>query len=501
MDLSGSQNEGVAMKLFKKNQILMGLVASVSFMVWSHAAERNLYTISGISSGGFMSVQMATIFSKNFSGVGTVAGGFYYCAQNHLQDTIEKDQNTIGMKDLFLIESTPQVLKDVLNPFILLHGANPNEWFQPRKENPTYQAMSICMNQPEKAELPGRLLLKLEADKKIDPLAYFHRQKVFVYQGQNDGVLRPGMAHQLLKYYKSVGVPETSIAFETSQGGHNFPTDLEGQNECQAEAVPYVSSCQNDLAGKMLKHLLGRDLLRAQAVPEHIYVVDQNLNQVNQGKTRSEWTQPTKSVAPYAYLYASDECLANPKSCQMHIALHGCQMTDSFSTEFQKRYAQQILLTQIVNMRSEKNSANMFFPPIALSFFSLPVIEEKENKLGLLKFVMDSGYIKYAEKNNLMILFPQTWVSEDSFPLNPNGCWDWFGATGKDYANKKGPEASWLMAYIQKISQNPRSFILSSVKPDFADVLKSFSQSTSLVLPPQSSSLGSGPEVMTPQGP
>ena len=75
---------------------------------------------------------------------------------------------------------------------------------------------------------------------------------------------------------------------------------------------------------------------------------------------------------------------------------------------------------------------------------------------------MNSGYIDYAEKNNLMILFPQTWITEANFPYNPKGCWDWFGWTGSNYASKKGTEASWMMSFIQAVSANPKSFILQT---------------------------------------
>lgn len=67
-------------------------------------------TISGISSGAFMAVQMATIYSSQFSGLGTVAGGFFYCAKNHLQEKIwEGDLTFLGSKNLFLYSNMSQL--------------------------------------------------------------------------------------------------------------------------------------------------------------------------------------------------------------------------------------------------------------------------------------------------------------------------------------------------------------------------------------------------------
>ena len=45
-------------------------------------ADPHFTTISGISSGGFMAVQMHVAFSETFKGVGVIAGGPYYCAKN-----------------------------------------------------------------------------------------------------------------------------------------------------------------------------------------------------------------------------------------------------------------------------------------------------------------------------------------------------------------------------------------------------------------------------------
>ena len=38
------------------------------------------FSVSGISSGAFMAVQMGVAFSKDIVGLGAIAGGPYYCA-------------------------------------------------------------------------------------------------------------------------------------------------------------------------------------------------------------------------------------------------------------------------------------------------------------------------------------------------------------------------------------------------------------------------------------
>ena len=51
-------------------------------------------------------------------------------------------------------------------------------------------------------------------------------------------------------------------------------------------------------------------------------------------------------------------------------------------------------------------------------------------------FARDSGYARWADANNIIVLFPQTAAT----PLNPQGCWDWWGYTGREYLTRKAPQ-------------------------------------------------------------
>lgn len=444
-------------------KIFFTIFVTVTFSLSSFSNDQIKYTISGISSGGFMANQMATIFSSQFSGVGTVAGGFYYCAEDYLPKKIKEDAGTIGTENLFLFEATTQILSDILNPFILFTGADTGSWFRPQKGNPLYQS-SICMRSPDKANLPNDYL-KANAEKKlVDPLSNLKDQKVFIYHGKIDSAFKVKMQERLKSYYLSVGVKESNIATLTGKGSHNFPTDRKDEIACNLVAVPYVASCDLNLAEKLLAHLFDDKMIRTEINKNHIYVVDQTTNLLNLSKKETDWVTPVPSIAPYGYLYANDKCLDHPESCHMHIALHGCQMTDSYNEDFQTQYKTQIRNYRIVSMRSNRQ---MEIIP------NLPVIENKANNYGLLKFVLDSGYIDYAEQNDLMILFPQTWITENNFPYNPNGCWDWFGWTGENYATNTGSETKWLMDFIHSIAANPKKHIMQ-VKPKFDLMEKNF---------------------------
>ncbi len=51
-------------------------------------------------------------------------------------------------------------------------------------------------------------------------------------------------------------------------------------------------------------------------------------------------------------------------------------------------------------------------------------------------FIKQSGFARWADTNRLIVLFPQTVDS----PINPQGCWDWWGYTGPQYLTRDAPQ-------------------------------------------------------------
>ncbi len=434
-------------------QLVLGLITPVS--------ANAQVTISGISSGGFMATQMATIFSKEISGLGTVAGGFYYCAGNHMQEKIAEGEKNffMGTKNLFLYQQSDVVLSDLLFGHFLFPGFSP-QWFTPSKKNPLYKSLGICMQNPQKAVIPQ--LKPLQEKNWIDPIENIAAQKVFVYHGTRDSIVNPAMQNKIVEFYQRYNTPKENIKTANVVGGHNFPTNKKDLNDCLAQTIPYLSSCDYNLASEMIQFLIPSAQPGGQFNQNHLYIVDQTLDHKNNFKdfTIEKAFQPNYSIGAYGYLYATDQCLNNPTRCQLHVALHGCEMSDSYDPSFDLLYQKQVQKTQIVRMRSEKEKTLFDF-----NFKQLPTIEQKGLSWGNLKFAMSSGYAEMAETNNLMILFPQTWITEKNYPYNPKGCWDWFGFTGSNYASKEGQETKWLMDYIRAIQKDPKAFILEK-RPD-----------------------------------
>ena len=109
-------------------------------------------------------------------------------------------------------------------------------------------------------------------------------------------------------------------------------------------------------------------------------------------------------MAETGYVYVPASC-AGQQPCRVHIALHGCKQ--NFET-IQDRYIQH------------------------------------------------AGYNEWADTNRLIILYPQTIVGNpatDPFtPLNPFGCWDWWGYTNFNYAVKAGRQITTIKAMLDRLT-------------------------------------------------
>jgi hypothetical protein len=67
-------------------------------------------------------------------------------------------------------------------------------------------------------------------------------------------------------------------------------------------------------------------------------------------------------------------------------------------------------------------------------------------------FARDTGYANWADANQLILLFPQ--VSAGA--VNPQGCWDWWGYTGRDYLTRRGPQIAAVRRMLDRLASDRR---------------------------------------------
>jgi len=67
----------------------------------------------------------------------------------------------------------------------------------------------------------------------------------------------------------------------------------------------------------------------------------------------------------------------------------------------------------------------------------------------------DAGFRRWAEANDLIVLYPQAEASRVS-PMNPLACWDWWGYSGDDYLEREGAQLAAVRAMVERLQAEPR---------------------------------------------
>jgi len=307
-------------------------------------------TVSGVSSGGQMAVQFQVAHSRLVQGVGVIAGGPYYCAEGSI-----------------------------------------------------WQALTSCMSPSSWAPLPAAEELRARAETvarsgRIDPLAGLRDDRVWLFSGGQDTVVKPPVMDSLAAFYSSWLPPEAIQYVKRADAAHAMISVADPQaNACGSSQTPYINRCGDfDAAGQLLAHLLGP--LQAPATAG--------------GDTVSFDQQPfvtgkaiDASLADEAYLHVPHVC--RQVACRIHVVFHGCRQSTA--------------------------------------------------QIGR-RFVDRAGYKRWANSNRLLILYPQTtprhgpgWGSW-TWINNPFGCWDWWGYSGPDYHTRDGAQIKAVRAMLERLA-------------------------------------------------
>jgi hypothetical protein len=99
----------------------------------------------------------------------------------------------------------------------------------------------------------------------IDAVSNLRDHRIWLFSGAKDSVVKPSVVDDLEGYYKTF-VKHSNIAHrKRANAEHAMPTEAYG-NACPAKDDPYISDCDYDAAGNLLKWIYGDDL-NDKAVP------------------------------------------------------------------------------------------------------------------------------------------------------------------------------------------------------------------------------------------
>ena len=253
-------------RFFAAELLLAGLcsAASAAEPLPGFGAESSTFTVSGVSAGGYMAVQMHVALSSRVSGVGALAAGPYWCAQGSIST-----------------------------------------------------AMNNCMTPGTWSPLPSTGVLKanverLAIDKRIDPPGYLAKSRVWLFSGTQDQTVKPEVVAALGRFYAAFNA--RYVVVNDRPAGHAMVTHDAG-NACAATEPPFINDCDYDAAGEMLRFLLG-SLSPPGAKPGgRLLRFDQ--------KPFADGNAYAISLADEGYAYVPAAC--DNERCRVHVALHGCR--------------------------------------------------------------------------------------------------------------------------------------------------------------------------------
>ena len=322
----------------------------------SKKADINQTSVSGLSSGAMMAQQLHVAYSDIMVGVGVVAGAPYYCAEGSSFTSIQR-----CMSGGFWW------------------------WGWWIKDLPDTEYLF------EKAK-------GFEASGEIDKLSNIVGDKIYVFTGKADNVVKTPVMDAVDEWYKTAGVPQESIKYERDRiyAGHAFMTE-DGAGSCSNSYGAYVNDCDYDGAKAVLEHIYG-PLNAPEAEPEAVgAIIKFNQEEFTGGDAA------LISMDDTGYAYIPEVC--SNESCKIHVVLHGCSQGES---------------------------------NLILGFNPADSVYRK------------AGYNKWAATNNMIMLYPQA-ISSFS---NTMGCWDWwdYNGTGNYYA-KEAPQMKAIYNMINKLAQ------------------------------------------------
>lgn len=259
--------------------------------------------------------------------------------------------------------------------------------------NDLRQALAHCMNQataaPDLQAINAYLQQQQQAGKLAAPAALAN-SRVWIFSGSADSTVLPQVSAALYQQYQQWLPAEQLVWINDQPFAHHFPTAKSGLTDCNKSEAPFVASCEYDAAGKLLSHLLGELQDAASNSSGTLLKFDQHqLASAARGQ-----------LAQYGYLYVPTAC-ASGNNCRLHVSFHGCRQD-----------------------ASQVGDA----------------------------FIRYTGLNEYADSNQLVILYPQVEKSAMS-PFNPNGCWDWWGYSGEDYATNAGAQIKAVKQLVDALQQ------------------------------------------------
>jgi poly(3-hydroxybutyrate) depolymerase len=302
-------------------------------------------TVSGISSGAFMAVQVAVAKSASVRGVAAIAGGPYFCA---LQESFGGSGTTIAMSRCM-------------------------------QGDPLYLVSPITSSDLKQMETTAR---NWAAKGMIDPVSNLANQAVWVFHGYNDGIVKLPVSNALVNWYArftpanqifhkdSLNAAHAQISAACSGTGQSASCNI-----CPTTGGKFINGCVDqppvsnqlyDAAGAALQLFYGpltrTDTSKLSAKPQPFT----QLPYLKRRDGKPVGRPDEIAMGDTGYIYVPQSCQSG-QPCRLHIAFHGCkQSATTLGTDFVDGAG--------VNEWADANSIVVLYPQAMPTLQAIPTL-------------------------------------------------------------------------------------------------------------------------------
>jgi len=261
-------------------------------------------------------------------------------------------------------------------------------------QNSITTALEQCVNKVSDKLSVSPLVEKAQAlasEDKIASLDNLKNSRVWLLRGTLDATINEQVANALHEQYAQWVTNNNLVYISDKPFGHHFPT-VENGTACSTSESPFIGNCNYDAAGAMLSHLYDDLTAPDEEIQGRVIAYDQ----------QALGGEYAAGLGETGYVFVPKSCEEGAQ-CQVHVSFHGCnQYADAVGQDY----------------------------------------------------VTQTGLNAWADDNQLVVLYPQTKKSL-FMPLNPQGCWDWWGYTGENYATRDAVQIMAVKTTIENLPKAP----------------------------------------------
>lgn len=258
------------------------MVSSVNTKVvqlGSYKVQKGQSSISGLSSGAFMTVQLHLAYSASFAGTGVIAGGPFRCAESY--------RGAVALAEDAYIENSLYICMNPLVP----------------QTTPNAQRLAEVAHETARGG-------------QIDAISNLADDRVYIFTGSEDKVVYSDVVGRTRQFYELLGVKPDNILYDNSvPAGHSIITDNPEDSVLHANQPPYINNGGFMQSHHILRHIYGDLKPPTDRLDGRLLRFDQ---------TEFFGNEARASMSQFGYAYVP-RAVDEGAPARVHIALHGCK--------------------------------------------------------------------------------------------------------------------------------------------------------------------------------